>query len=126
MTDDENQKTALRVATALPKAELCYPFGEDVLVFKIMNKIFLLTSTLNGSKLINLKVEPQQGEMLRDIYPSIHVGYHMNKKHWISVYAGEQIDAELIEDLVKTSYELVVKTLNKAQKQVLAIHSTIQ
>ena len=58
MTDDEIQKTALRVATALPKAELCYPFGEDVLVFKIMNKIFLLTSTLNGSKLINLKVEP--------------------------------------------------------------------
>ena len=64
--------------------------------------------------------------MLRDMYDSIHSGYHMNKRHWISVYEGEQITEELIEDLVQNSYELVIKTLTKAQKQFLAIQSQIK
>ena len=50
----------------------------------------------------------------------------MNKRHWISVYEGEQISKELLEDLISTSYELVVKTLTKVQKQALKIHSSIQ
>lgn len=91
-----------------------------------MNKVFLLTSTLQGQPFINLKVLPENGDMLRDIYPSIHTGYHMNKRHWISVYEGEQISKELLEDLISTSYELVVKTLTKVQKQALEIHSSIQ
>lgn len=125
MRDDEIQQLAIQVATGLPKAELDYPFGEDVHVYKIMGKVFLLSLELNGKKLVNLKVQPEHGDMLRDIYASIHTGYHMNKRHWISIYEGEQITAELIEDLVKNSYEQVVKTLTKAQKQVLAIHSQI-
>mgnify|MGYP003608510553 FL=1 len=125
MTGNDIQQYALRFAKTLAQAELSYPFGEDIPVFKVMNKVFLLTSTLQGQPFINLKAQPEHGEMLRDIYPSIHTGYHMNKRHWISIYAGEQITIELIKDLVETSYELVVKTLTKAQKQQLQIHSSI-
>ena len=125
MTGNDIQHYALRFAATLTQAELSYPFGEDIPVFKVLNKMFLLTSTQQAQPFINLKVQPEHGDMLRDIYPSIHTGYHMNKRHWISIYAGEQITIELIKDLVETSYELVVKTLIKAQKQQLQIHSSI-
>ena len=59
---------------------------------------------------------------LRDFYPSILTGYHMNKRHWISVYAGDDIDPNLIEDLVKASYELIVSKLNKIQKIQLSAY----
>lgn len=49
----------------------------------------------------------------------------MNKQHWISVYAGEKIDQALVEDLVKTSYQLVTDKLTKKQKQVLTVYSEI-
>ena len=125
MTGNDIQHHALRFAATLTQAELSYPFGEDIPVFKVLNKMFLLTSTQQAQPFINLKVQPEHGDMLRDIYPSIHTGYHMNKRHWISIYAGEQITIELIKDLVETSYELVVKTLTKAQKQQLQIYSSI-
>lgn len=125
MTGDEIQKYALNIAETLALTELSYPFGDDVPVFKVMNKMFLLISAQQGKKFINVKVIPEQAEILKDLYGSIHAGYHMNKKHWISIYEGNQIDEKLIEDLVKTSYQLVVKSLTKAQKQVLSIHSSI-
>ena len=50
----------------------------------------------------------------------------MNKQHWISVYAGEKLDVDLIEDLVKSSYELVTAQLTRKQKQVLAVYSEIE
>lgn len=125
MTGNDIQEFALKIAAQLPKAELDYPFGEDIHVYKIMGKVFMLVFDLNGKEMVNLKVQPEHGEMLRDVYESIHTGYHMNKRHWISIYEGEQITEELIEDLVQNSYALVVKTLTKAQKQVLAIHSQV-
>ncbi|AYO55567.1 MmcQ/YjbR family DNA-binding protein [Acinetobacter wuhouensis] len=125
MTGNDIQAFALKIAAQLPKAELDYPFGEDIHVYKIMGKVFMLVFDLNGKEMVNLKVQPEHGEMLRDVYESIHTGYHMNKRHWISIYEGEQITEELIEDLVQNSYTLVVKTLTKAQKQVLAIHSQV-
>ena len=126
MTGNDIQAFALKIAAQLPKAELDYPFGEDIHVYKIMGKVFMLVFDLNGKEMVNLKVQPEHGEMLRDVYESIHTGYHMNKRHWISVYEGEQITEELIQDLVETSYELVANKLTKKQKQVLAIYSQIK
>lgn len=54
--------------------------------------------------------------MLRDIYPFIRAGWHMNKQHWISVFADEELEEELLQDLVMNSYELVVSKLNKEQR----------
>lgn len=119
MTGEEIQEYAFCIANTLCKAELTHPFGSEVNVFKVMDKMFMLTSELDGQKFINLKCNPQYAEMLRDHYDSIHAGYHMNKRHWISIYAGEQITADLIAELVKNSYELVTQSLSKAQKAIL-------
>ena len=126
MHEDDIQDSAIAYATQLPLAELSYPFGEDVKVFKVMDKIFLLCFKHAHQTIINLKCRPEQSEILRDLYPSIKTGYHMNKQHWISVYAGEKLDVDLIEDLVKSSYELVTAQLTRKQKQVLAVYSEIE
>ena len=70
---------AAKAALALSEVTCSQPFGEGCDVYKVMDKMFLLNSSLSGAALSNLKVTPDHGAMLRDIYPYIHAGWHMNK-----------------------------------------------
>ena len=117
------QKLAIKIALEQPETELSHPFGPECNVIKVFDKMFLLAGEVNQQKFINLKIEPQQTEELKELYPSITAGYHMNKKHWISIFEGPNIDQRLIEDLVKASYALVVSKLNKTQKMRLKLLS---
>ena len=108
---------AAKTALALPETTCSQPFGEGCDVFKVMDKVFMLSFHLEGKAAVNLKVLPDNGSMLRDIYPFIRAGWHMNKQHWISVFADEELEEELLQDLVLNSYELVVSKLNKGQRQ---------
>ena len=108
---------AAKTAFALPETTCSQPFGEGCDVFKVMDKVFMLSFHLEGKAAINLKVLPDNGAMLKDIYPFIRAGWHMNKKHWISVFTDEELEEELLQDLVLNSYELVVSKLNKGQRQ---------
>ena len=105
----------------LTASEFSQPFMPECDVYKVMSKIYLMTFTLNGIAVINLKVDPMHGEMLRDTYRFIRTGYHMNKRHWISIYEDDEIEVELIEDLIQSSYELVVSGLKKADRQRIEI-----
>ena len=95
-------------------------------VFKVIDKVFISAFHLQGKAAINLKVEPDHGAMLRDIYPYIHTGWHMNKQHWISVYEDENLDEALIEDLVLNSYELVILKLKKVDRQRIELLKTVR
>ena len=108
---------AAKTALALPETTCSQPFGEGCDVFKVMDKVFMLSFHLEGKAAINLKVLPDNGTMLKDIYPFIRAGWHMNKQHWISVFTDEELEEELLQDLVLNSYELVVSKLNKGQRQ---------
>ena len=119
MDDHSIQKIALETAIRLVAAEHSQPFGFGVDVYKVLDKIFMMTMTYQGEKIVTLKCSPQESEMLRDIYPSIRPGYHMNKKHWITIYPGKEITKELVTDLVIASYELVISKLPKQQKKAL-------
>ena len=110
------QKIALETATSLVAAEHSQPFGFGVDVYKVLDKIFMMTMIYQGEIIVTVKCSPQESEMLRDIYPSIRPGYHMNKKHWITIYPGKEITMELVKDLVIASYELVISKLPKHQK----------
>ncbi|WP_160241002.1 MmcQ/YjbR family DNA-binding protein [Acinetobacter indicus] len=116
---------AAKVATTLPEATVTQPFGEGCDVFKVQDKVFMLQFHLHGQAAINLKVAPDHGAMLRDIYPYIRSGWHMNKQHWISVYEDEELDEALIEDLVLNSYALVVSKLKKLDRQRIALLKTV-
>ncbi len=115
---------ASSIAFKLPEVTVTQPFGEGCDVFKVLNKVFMLSFHLEGKAAINLKVEPDHGAMLRDIYSYIHTGWHMNKQHWISVYANEDLDEALIKDLVLNSYELVVAKLKKVERQRISLLRT--
>lgn len=108
---------AMQVALKLPEVTITQPFGEGCDVFKVMDKVFMLSFHLQGKAAINLKVLPDNGIMLRDIYPYIQTGWHMNKRHWISVYAHEEMDIDLVQELVLNSYNLVVSKLRKIEQQ---------
>ena len=94
-----------------------FPFGDEVLVYKVVGKMFALTGFDFES--INLKVDPEKGVELREQYPSVQPGYHMNKKHWITVLMDGSISDKNLRQWVDNSYELVVSGLTKSQKSAL-------
>ena len=100
------------------------PFDDNTLAFKVMGKIFALSSLKGweeGTESVNLKCDPERALELRGEYQSINPGYHMNKKHWntIKLYEGEFSDA-FTKELIDHSYDLVVSSLTKKAKDELA------
>jgi predicted DNA-binding protein (MmcQ/YjbR family) len=96
-----------------------FPFAEDVLVFKVMDKIFLLISISEPST-FNVKCNPEKAAELRDMYDAVKPGYHMNKKHWNTIDLNEEPPAKLVWEWIDESYNCVVNGLNKKAKQLLA------
>jgi predicted DNA-binding protein (MmcQ/YjbR family) len=68
-----------------PEVEECFPFGPTTLVFKVNGKIFLLASLESQPLQINVKCDPEEAIELREQYPAVIPGYHMNKKWWNTV-----------------------------------------
>jgi predicted DNA-binding protein (MmcQ/YjbR family) len=86
-------------------AEESYPFGEETTVFKVVGKVFALGAIDRGS--ISVKIDPEDSIALQADYPGVIVpGYHLNKKHWITVDTTRVPD-ELVEQLVGNSHSLV-------------------
>ena len=95
-----------------------FPFGEDTLVYKVMGKMFALTDLVDALS-VNLKCDPEKAIVLREEYPSVLPGYHMNKQHWNTVLIDGSISDNLIKEWIDHSYDLVVKSLTKKQQQEL-------
>lgn len=95
------------------------PFGPDALVYKVMGKMFALVAWEEEPLAISLKCEPGQALFLRDLYPAVRPGYHMNKKHWNTVTLDGTIPEDEVRGMIDDSYELVVKSLTRAMKEEL-------
>ncbi|KGT47889.1 MULTISPECIES: MmcQ/YjbR family DNA-binding protein [Acinetobacter] len=117
---------AVQTTLTLSETSCSQPFGEGCDVYKVLDKVFMLQFHLQGKAAINLKVEPEHGDMLRDIYPYIRAGWHMNKRHWITVFEDDGLDKSLVQDLVINSYELVVSKLPKVKRQRLELLQQIK
>jgi predicted DNA-binding protein (MmcQ/YjbR family) len=96
-----------------------FPFGQETLVFKVMGKMFALTNIEDFSS-INLKVDPENSTELQEKHPAVQPGYHMNKRHWITVLINGSLPDKLIRGWIDDSYELVVQKLTKKEKSALA------
>jgi predicted DNA-binding protein (MmcQ/YjbR family) len=95
-----------------------FPFGENTLVHKVMGKMFALTD-IENFKSINLKVNPETGVELRERYPSVLPGYHMNKKHWITVMMDGSVPDRQLRQWILDSYNLVAAGLTKTEQRAL-------
>lgn len=94
------------------------PFGPDVLVFRVMGKMFAL-APIGVFNTLNLKCDPERAIELRERYEGITPGYHMNKQHWNTVDVTGSVPQKLIRELVDHSYELVRASLpNKVREEM--------
>jgi predicted DNA-binding protein (MmcQ/YjbR family) len=104
---------------SLPAVTESTPFGEDVLVFKVADKIFALTGLDEVPPTANLKCDPDLALELRDRYEQVRPGYHMNKKHWNTVELEGGIPTAELRNMIDHSYQLVVNGLPKAVRTKL-------
>ena len=95
------------------------PFINSTLVFKVSGKIFLLTGLDRSPFQFNVKCDPDKAIELREQYESVKPGYHMNKKHWISVYFNKDVPYAKIKELVQKSHNLIIDGLSNKQKEIL-------
>jgi predicted DNA-binding protein (MmcQ/YjbR family) len=95
-----------------------FPFGKEVLVYKVIGKMFALTD-IDTFESINLKVDPEIGQELKEKYSSVLPGYHMNKKHWITVLMDGSLPDKLICQWIDHSYDLVSASLPKRDREML-------
>jgi len=103
-----------------PGVEETFPFDQNTLVMKVMGKMWAATNIEDHPFRINLKCDPERAVELRDEHEEIIPGWHMNKKHWNTVIAGEgMLQQSLILELIDHSYDLVVSGLTKAKKAEL-------
>lgn len=80
--------------------------------------MFALTD-LENFESINLKIDPEKGVELRERYTSVVPGYHMNKKHWITVLMDGSVPDKELCLWTDNSYNLVVAGLSKSQKKAM-------
>ncbi|MEA3480287.1 MAG: MmcQ/YjbR family DNA-binding protein, partial [Bacteroidota bacterium] len=92
---------------AKPGVTESLPFDEETLVFKVGGKMFCLMALEKNPSRINLKCDPEEAISLRDTYPSIIPGYHMNKRYWNTVILDGSFEESLIWKMIDNSYDLV-------------------
>ena len=103
MTPAQLRRLCLRFAGA----EQTFPFGPETSVFKVRGKMFALAQLERKPLKVSVKCEPELGEQLRGTYEEIEPGYHLNKRHWLTVTCGGEARDELVRELLAGSYDLV-------------------
>lgn len=116
-----NKAAVKRYLLAKPAASEDFPFGIDVAVFKVAGKMFATLGEREGGSQMNLKCDPDQAFILRDIFPAVLPGYHMNKKHWNTVLLNGSVPIGELQRMIDHSYGLVVSGLPKKQRVALEV-----
>jgi predicted DNA-binding protein (MmcQ/YjbR family) len=93
-----------------------FPFGDNTIVFKIFDKIFLLAG-LDKPINFNVKCNPEEAVTLREDHQEIIPGYHMNKKHWNTVFYNGTLSDVFLHQLIDHSYQLVLESLTKTKQK---------
>ncbi len=118
MTGDELRAACLR----LPGAVEEFPFGPaSPSVFKVGGRIFAISPLESSPLSVSVKCDPLLGHDLRASYAGIAPGYHLNKRHWITVTLDGSVPDEMVRDLIEDSYDLVVAGLPVKQRLWLGV-----
>jgi predicted DNA-binding protein (MmcQ/YjbR family) len=100
-------------------AEETFPFGPRTSVFKVAGRMFALSQFDADSLRVSLKCEPDLAEALRESYPAVIPGYHLNKRHWNTVIIDGSLPDETIREMIEDSYDLVVGKLPPGRRRAL-------
>ena len=96
-----------------------FPFDDVTLVIKVQGKMFALIPLDNPETQITLKCNPERAIALREEFSAITSAWHFNKTHWNTIYMDPMISHDLLCELIRHSYDLVVDGLPKKLKAEL-------
>ena len=108
-----------------------FPFDESTLVFKVMNKMFMMVPLdrwENGAQNIVIKLNPEKAIELREMNESILGGFqqgrkpdakYVNVKHWNTVIVNQGVSDAQVCNLIKDAYQVEVDKLTKKLKAEL-------
>ena len=96
-----------------------FPFGPEPSVFKVAGKMFALSMLERTPLEVSVKCEPELAVGLRESYPAIRPGYHLNKRHWNTLTLDGSLPDQLVRELIEDSYDLVVSALPKRIREQL-------
>lgn len=102
----------------MPFSKATSEYDRNLLVFYVSDKWFCFVN-VDVFDFCDIKCNPGEAEELTEKYQGVKPGYHMNKKHWISVYFHRDIPDDEIKSLVRRSYEAVVASLPKKKREAL-------
>lgn len=108
---------------SLPSATERCPFGPDTLALEIGGRMFCLLDLSAEWRFYNLKADPEYAATLCERYSSIRPGYHMNKRHWISVDFEGDVPDSVQRELIRHSYGETGKKLSKKMQRELGLLS---
>jgi predicted DNA-binding protein (MmcQ/YjbR family) len=126
-------KFAEKYLLSKPETSVYYPFGNDVKVFRVKTKMFATLALGTGNEkdtngkmaghfCINLKCDPDEAVMLRDIFPAVIPGYHMNKAQWNTIILDGSIPKREVERMMDNSFMLVVSKMTKKDQASILVH----
>jgi predicted DNA-binding protein (MmcQ/YjbR family) len=98
-----------------------FPFGPEHSVFKVGGKIFAISALEREPLDVSVKCEPELADALRQSYPAIRPGYHLNKRHWNTITLDGSLPDRLVRDLVQDSYDLIVSALPQRARKALGV-----
>lgn len=90
-----------------PGAVERHPFDPGLPVYFVKGKMFALYSADEKGERMNLKCWPDWSLELRETHKAIVPGYHMNKKHWNTLWLDGSLPRPLVKKLIDHSYDLV-------------------
>lgn len=96
-----------------------FPFGPEHSVFKVGDKMFALSALERTPLDVSAKCEPDLALQLRETHSAIRPGYHLNKRHWITITLDGSLSDQLVRELITDSYDLVVSALPKRTREQL-------
>ena len=108
-----NIETIREYVLGKPSVTEGFPFGDDVIVYKVNGKMFLLLPLDTQPLQFNVKCDPEMAQQLREEYSCVLPGYHMNKKHWNTIVVDGSVSSKLLKEWIDHSYELVKKKKKK-------------
>ncbi|OLV18322.1 MmcQ/YjbR family DNA-binding protein [Deinococcus marmoris] len=105
----------------LPRSAETFPFGPTTLVWKVGGKVYALSDITGDPLKLSLKVRPEHGDDLRAAHAAIAPGYHLNKRHWVTLTLDGSLPDTLVGELLAGSHALVVAGLTRAARAELGL-----
>ena len=118
MDSQQLQKLANDSTTELPDVTFEHRVDPNWETYKVHGKVFMLMTDMPGHPVVIVKADPDEAVVLREQYEEITVGYHTDKKHWITAAGGPNLNEDLVKKLVTDSYNLVIAKLPKSSRPV--------